>query len=123
MHFTIRPRQQHVLHGQFIASYTCTGRVQRAMNLLDTLQHLLYSVLVPATAAAHGFRPREPLIHTGSNQPDPTRQSSPQGLRRVLGMRDLVFMIVGTVIGSGIFLVPGPILRDVGHSVPEAFAV
>jgi APA family basic amino acid/polyamine antiporter len=30
---------------------------------------------------------------------------------------------VGTVIGSGIFLVPGPILRNVGGSVPEAFAV
>ncbi len=29
-------------------------------------------------------------------------------LSRTLTFRDLVFLIVGTVIGSGIFLVPGP---------------
>ena len=44
-------------------------------------------------------------------------------LRRVLGMQDLVLMIIGTVIGSGIFLVPGSILRAVGNSVPLALAV
>jgi len=38
-------------------------------------------------------------------------------------MRDLVLMIIGTVIGSGIFLVPGSILRAVGNSVPLALAV
>jgi APA family basic amino acid/polyamine antiporter len=38
-------------------------------------------------------------------------------LTRTLGFRDLVLMIVGTVIGSGIFLVPGPVLKDVqGHT-------
>jgi APA family basic amino acid/polyamine antiporter len=44
-------------------------------------------------------------------------------LRRVLRMWDLVLMIVGTVIGSGIFLVPGPILHAVGNSVPLALTV
>lgn len=34
-------------------------------------------------------------------------------LTRTLTFRDLVFLIVGTVIGSGIFLVPGPVLRNV----------
>ncbi len=34
-------------------------------------------------------------------------------LTRTLTFRDLVFLIVGTVIGSGIFLVPGPVLRSV----------
>jgi len=32
-------------------------------------------------------------------------------------------MIIGTVIGSGIFLVPGAVLRAVGNSVPLALAV
>ena len=45
---------------------------------------------------------------------------SPETLRRILGMWDLVLMIIGTVIGSGIFLVPGVVLRTVGNSVPIA---
>src|SRR6267154_6385903 len=48
---------------------------------------------------------------------------SPAQLQRVLGMRDLVLMIIGTVIGSGIFLVPGAVLRAVGNSVPVALMV
>jgi APA family basic amino acid/polyamine antiporter len=44
-------------------------------------------------------------------------------LRRILGLWDLVFMIMGTVIGSGIFLVPGAVLRAVGNSVPLALLV
>jgi len=63
------------------------------------------------------------MTHAGSDQPESAAHPHAQGLRRVLGMWDLAFMIVGTVIGSGIFLVPGPILRNVGGSVPEAFAV
>jgi basic amino acid/polyamine antiporter, APA family len=38
-------------------------------------------------------------------------------LIRTLRLRDLVFLIIGSVIGSGIFLVPGTILRQVNHSV------
>lgn len=48
--------------------------------------------------------------------------SQPQ-LRRILGMRDLVFMVIGTVIGSGIFLVPAAVLRSVGNSVVLATSV
>lgn len=44
-------------------------------------------------------------------------------LSHVLGFRDLVVLVIGTVIGSGIFLVPGAVLRDVGHSIPLATAV
>jgi APA family basic amino acid/polyamine antiporter len=44
-------------------------------------------------------------------------------LRRVLGLRDLVLLIVGTVIGSGIFLVPSAVLRSVGNSVPAALLI
>jgi APA family basic amino acid/polyamine antiporter len=34
-------------------------------------------------------------------------------LPRTLGLRDLVFLTIGSVIGSGIFLVPGAVLRQV----------
>src|SRR5262249_49400667 len=44
-------------------------------------------------------------------------------LPRVLGLRDLVMLIVGIVIGSGIFLVPGAVLRPLGNSVGLALAV
>jgi hypothetical protein len=44
-------------------------------------------------------------------------------LRRILGTWDLVLMIIGTVIGSGIFLVPGLILRAVNNSVPSSLGV
>ena len=50
-------------------------------------------------------------------------EASGAQLRRTLGMRDLVLLIVGTVIGSGIFLVPGAVLSPVGYSVPLALAV
>lgn len=48
---------------------------------------------------------------------------APTQLRRILGMRDLILMIIGTVIGSGIFLVPGTILKSVNGSVPLALTV
>jgi basic amino acid/polyamine antiporter, APA family len=50
----------------------------------------------------------------------PVVSSASQELRPVLGMKDLALMIVGTVIGSGIFLVPGVVLRSVGNSLPLA---
>ena len=48
---------------------------------------------------------------------------APNQLRRILGLWDLVLMIIGTVIGSGIFLVPGAVLRAVGNSVPLGLSV
>jgi len=38
--------------------------------------------------------------------------SLPVSLARVLGVRDGIAIVVGTVIGSGIFLVPGPVARQ-----------
>jgi basic amino acid/polyamine antiporter, APA family len=59
---------------------------------------------------------RSPASPSGSSLTD-------HGLRRVLGLRDLVLLILGTVIGSGIFLVPGAVLKDVGNSLPLALSV
>ncbi len=40
-------------------------------------------------------------------------------LRRTLGLLDLTFIAIGTVIGSGIFLVPGVVVRETGiHTGP-----
>jgi APA family basic amino acid/polyamine antiporter len=52
-----------------------------------------------------------------------TAPETRQQLRRILGMWDLVLMIIGTVIGSGIFLVPGAVMRAVGNSVPLGLTV
>jgi basic amino acid/polyamine antiporter, APA family len=35
-------------------------------------------------------------------------------LRRTLSLRDLIFIVIGTVIGSGIFLTPGAVVRSAG---------
>jgi len=44
-------------------------------------------------------------------------------LARTLRPRDLAFIVVGTVIGSGIFVVPGAVLRQTGGDVGYALLV
>lgn len=44
-------------------------------------------------------------------------------LERTLRLRDLILIVVGTVIGSGIFVVPGVVLRQTGGNVGPAMAV
>ena len=44
-------------------------------------------------------------------------------LRRALGFTDLVMLTLGTVIGSGIFLVPGVVLKQTQGSIGVAFLV
>jgi APA family basic amino acid/polyamine antiporter len=44
-------------------------------------------------------------------------------LERTLGLRDLILLIIGTVIGSGIFIVPGAVLRQVQGDVVLAMLV
>ncbi len=44
-------------------------------------------------------------------------------LVKTLRLGDLVLLVIGSVIGSGIFLVPGSVLRQVGHSVGVASLV
>lgn len=45
------------------------------------------------------------------------------GLRRTLGFTDLLMLTVGTVIGSGIFLVPSVVLRHTGGQTGPAMLV
>jgi len=55
---------------------------------------------------------------TGEPHPIPAAASDARReLRRVLSLRDLIMLVIGTVIGSGIFLVPGAVLRLVNGSV------
>lgn len=44
-------------------------------------------------------------------------------LKRTLGLRDLVLIVIGTVIGSGIFIVPATTLQQAGNSVTIALLV
>ena len=56
---------------------------------------------------------------SGRTPPSPHQMTS---LRRTLGTADLTFLVIGNVIGSGIFLVPSTILRQTG-SVRVALVV
>src|SRR2546429_8648365 len=51
------------------------------------------------------------------------QKSPPTTLERTLGLRDLILLIIGTVIGSGIFIVPGAVLRQTNGSVTLAMLV
>lgn len=52
-----------------------------------------------------------------------TSRASGGGLLRTLGFTDLVMLTLGTVIGSGIFLVPAIVLRQTGERFGIAMAV
>lgn len=50
-------------------------------------------------------------------------EKNPTTLKRTLGLRDLILLIIGTVIGSGIFIVPGAVLRQTNGSIALAMMV
>ena len=60
-----------------------------------------------------------PLMQNGSTGAAAGRRE----LERILDFKDLAFLAVGSVIGSGIFLVPAGVLRATGGSVPLALGV
>ncbi len=90
--------------GKVFATADCSG-----MYRIGVVFHLLESVEFQFELTDPRW-PQQPHSEKGQ-------------LSRVLGFRDLVLLIIGTVIGSGIFLVPGAVLRPVGNSVPLAMAV
>src|ERR1051325_5611490 len=45
---------------------------------------------------------------------EPNRKPASAMLRKTLGLRDLVYIVIGTVIGSGIFLTPGTAAKYAG---------
>lgn len=51
-----------------------------------------------------------------SDSTSPIRQQSPADLPRVLGASQATAIVVGTIIGSGIFLVPREMMQDLGSS-------
>ncbi len=61
--------------------------------------------------------------HPSTVSPASTVRQASATLLRTLGLRDLTMLVIGGVIGSGIFLVPGAIQRQVGNSVGLAMLV
>src|SRR5215470_17160167 len=59
------------------------------------------------------------MTHSDSGSTQTTQAT----LQRTLGLKDLVLLIIGTVIGSGIFIVPGAVLRQTSGSVMLAMLV
>ena len=55
------------------------------------------------------------MSHTASSRANPA-VNAPADLPRVLGASQATAIVVGTIIGSGIFLVPQEMMRDVGSS-------
>lgn len=58
-----------------------------------------------------------------SSPDDATPSRSAGELPRTIGRFDIALLVVGSVIGSGIFLVPGGVLAQAGGSVPLAIGV
>src|SRR6266705_1996051 len=52
-----------------------------------------------------------------------TDNDDPPTHERTLGLKDLILLIIGTVIGSGIFIVPGAVLRQTNGSISLAMLV
>ena len=44
-------------------------------------------------------------------------------LERTLGLKELILIVIGTVIGSGIFIVPATVLQQTGGSISLSLAV
>ena len=65
----------------------------------------------------------EPMVTSSLTAPRPAGLPAARELGRVLRLHDLVLLIIGTVIGSGIFLVPGLILKSVANSLSVALCV
>src|SRR5437773_2134517 len=65
----------------------------------------------------NGQSPSELESHLeGSTSPEPAHSADHSGFVRELGMFDSVMIVIGTMIGSGIFIVPAEMARELGSS-------
>src|SRR5688500_9101030 len=55
--------------------------------------------------------------------PPDSGATPPRTLERLLGPRDLTLLVIGAVIGSGIFIVPAVVLRQTGGAIGPALLV
>src|SRR5687768_9148144 len=71
--------------------------------------------------------PRPVSPTTGTPDPPGARDGSAapgaRSLERTLGQTDLVLLVIGAVIGSGIFIVPATVLRQTGGDLGPAMLV
>src|SRR5256884_5299597 len=51
------------------------------------------------------------------------QEANPTTLERTVGLKGLILLIIGTVIGSGIFIVPGAVLRQTNGNISLAMLV
>lgn len=60
---------------------------------------------------------------SGASPTQPSSWHMTETLKRTLGSRDLTLLVIGNVIGSGIFLSPASVLKQSGESLSIAVAV
>ena len=64
-----------------------------------------------------------PTALTPESPAEAAERASGRTLVRTLGLKDLVLLVIGAVIGSGIFIVPAAVLRQTGGALGPALLV
>ena len=64
-----------------------------------------------------------PTAFTPESPAEAAERASGRTLVRTLSLKDLVLLVIGAVIGSGIFIVPAAVLRQTGGALGPALLV
>lgn len=67
--------------------------------------------------------PAQVHVEAGSDTASRQGRNGEAALLRTLRLRDLILIVLGAVIGSGIFIVPGTVMQQLGGGVLPALAV